>query len=634
MSRYSMSRSYRSPAYQNAYTHLRPLMGVFSISLALMLLVSCASDSSNRDTKPRDRTDRKDLIDPTDTNDIQSLLVNAERSQPVRANELRVQAAELALTNHADSIQVERIISLITDELSPNLRKRHLLVQIRLSLLEGNSRRALALLGDPKLLIAPLTKTHQLAVGKLRAEAYFQSRSYLASARERIFYNNLLTQPERTDNHELIFSTLLEIPTRSLAVQAEKAITSDLRGWLALATMTKQFQNDPLRQYDALTNWQKVWGHHPASIQLPESLSLLSQVVLSQPQSIALLLPTNGSLGPFGRAIRDGIIASHYQLKGKAEIRVYDTSGDDVLSLVEQAAQDGAELIIGPLDRNNVNTLALQSQLPTPVLALNRSSTPSKNRDLYQFGLAPEDEMIQVADQAFLDGNNKALALYPDTDWGNRNYSTFKNHWLELGGTLVDSSAYSSQKSYADLVKALLNVDESEERSTDLRRIVGKRFEFTPRRRQDIDFIFLLGDPAQARGINPTLAFFYAENIPVYSTSHVHELDDSKIDSIDLNGIRFCDIPWKIADGDPIQSSIQSAWPLSQTQMAPFYALGVDAYRIFPRLEQLRKIRTNKIFGSTGVLQLDQNNIITRKLMWAQYRNGEVVTVPLILDAS
>ena len=398
--------------------------------------------------------------------------------------------------------------------------------------------------------------------------------------------------------------------------------------------MTKQFQNNPLQQYEALSNWQRVWGQHPASIQLPLSLSILTQVISSQPKSIALLLPTNGPLGPFGRAIRDGIIASHYHQNGKAEIRVYDTSNQNVLDLIDQAAVNGAELIIGPLDRNNVNTLALQSSLPVPVLALNRSIEQAKSNDIYQFGLAPEDEMIQVADQAFSDGNKKVLALFPDSAWGNRNFETFKSRWLELGGTIVDSSSYSSQKSYADLVKSLLNVDESELRSTDLRRIVGKRFEFTPRRRQDIDFIFLLGDPAQARGINPTLAFFYAENIPVYSTSHVHELDDSKIDSIDLNGIRFCDIPWKIAEGDPVQLSIKKAWPLSQAQMAPFFALGVDAYRVYPRLEQLKKIRTNKIFGSTGVLQLDKNNIITRKLMWAQYRNGEVTTVPMILDAT
>ena len=603
------------------------------LSLAL-LLSSCATESGTQNTRLVERTDPDDILETKSLRDIETLLIQADQSEPGKAKVLRLYAAELALLKTEDAARARKIADLIVNDFSPELLKRYFLVQIKIALLEGEPRKALEVLAEPRLVAAPLRKSHQLEVGKLRAQAYYQSRSYLASARERIFYNNFLTLDQRAENHELIFSTLMEIPTKSLATQAEKAITSDLRGWLALATMTKQFQNNPLQQYEALSNWQRVWGQHPASIQLPLSLSILTQVISSQPKSIALLLPTNGTLGPFGRAIRDGIIASHYHQNGKAEIRVYDTSNQNVLELIDRAAANGAELIIGPLDRNNVNTLALQSSLPVPVLALNRSIEQAKSSDIYQFGLAPEDEMVQVADQAFSDGNKKVLALFPDSAWGNRNFETFKSHWLDLGGTIVDSSSYSSQKSYADLVKALLNVDESELRSTSLRRIVGKRFEFTPRRRQDIDFIFLLGDPAQARGINPTLAFFYAENIPVYSTSHVHELDDSKIDSIDLNGIRFCDIPWKIAEGDPVQLSIKKAWPLSQAQMAPFFALGVDAYRVYPRLEQLKKIRTNKIFGSTGVLQLDKNNIITRKLMWAQYRDGEVMTVPMNLDAT
>ena len=603
------------------------------LSLAL-LLSSCATESGTQNTRLVERTDPDDILETKSLRDIETLLIQADQSEPGKAKVLRLYAAELALLKTEDAARARKIADLIVNDFSPELLKRYFLVQIKIALLEGEPRKALEVLAEPRLMAAPLRKSHQLEVGKLRAQAYYQSRSYLASARERIFYNNFLTLDQRAENHELIFSTLMEIPTKSLATQAEKAITSDLRGWLALATMTKQFQNNPLQQYEALSNWQRVWGQHPASIQLPLSLSILTQVISSQPKSIALLLPTNGTLGPFGRAIRDGIIASHYHQNGKAEMRVYDTSNQNVLDLIDRAAVNGAELIIGPLDRNNVNTLALQSSLPVPVLALNRSIEQAKSSDIYQFGLAPEDEMVQVADQAFSDGNKKVLALFPDSAWGNRNFETFKSHWLDLGGTIVDSSSYSSQKSYADLVKSLLNVDESELRSTSLRRIVGKRFEFTPRRRQDIDFIFLLGDPAQARGINPTLAFFYAENIPVYSTSHVHELDDSKIDSIDLNGIRFCDIPWKIAEGDPVQLSIKKAWPLSQAQMAPFFALGVDAYRVYPRLEQLKKIRTNKIFGSTGVLQLDKNNIITRKLMWAQYRDGEVMTVPMNLDAT
>jgi len=165
-----------------------------------------------------------------------------------------------------------------------------------------------------------------------------------------------------------------------------------------------------------------------------------------------------------------------------------------------------------------------------------------------------------------------------------------------------------------------------------LRRIIGKRFEFKPRRRQDIDFVLLLGNQSQARGIKPILDFHYAEDIPVYSTSHINESNDSTIESMDLNGIRFCDIPWKLSNSDPLQLSVQSTCESANSSLAPFYALGVDAYRLFPRLQQLRELKNSKVYGTTGILTLDKENILRRRLLWAQFSKGQVITSPIILN--
>ena len=278
-----------------------------------------------------------------------------------------------------------------------------------------------------------------------------------------------------------------------------------------------------------------------------------------------------------------------------------------------------------------MSTIAAIKKLPVPVLALNRTHDGSGNADLYQFGLAPEDEMVQVADQVFKEGKKNALAIYPDSQWGERNFEAFRNRWVSLGGNIIGDAPYEQQRDYSTLIKSILDVDKSEQRAADLRRILGQRFEFTPRRRQDIDFVFLLGNQAQARGINPTLAFFYADDIPVYSTSHIYEASDSRIESIDLNRIRFCDIPWKLTNNEPIQLAINEQWPASASQLAPFYALGVDAFRLYPRLNQLRQYPETKIYGSTGVLKLNPRNVLVRKLMWAQFTDGEVVTSPMVL---
>jgi outer membrane PBP1 activator LpoA protein len=345
------------------------------------------------------------------------------------------------------------------------------------------------------------------------------------------------------------------------------------------------------------------------------------------------MLTLHGDLAPFGRAIRDAIIASRYQLESEVDIQVYDTSRDSIEELVVRAKASGAELIIGPLDRENVTRLAQNPTLPMPILALNRTLDGSSNPNLYQFALAPEDEMIQVADQVFREGKKNALIIFPDSDWGERNVTAFRNRWLSLGGNIVNNAAYANQKDYSTMVKSLLDVDLSEGRASNLRRIIGQSFEFTPRRRQDIDFVFLLGNQTQARGINPTLAFYYAEDIPVYSTSHVYEYSESRIESIDLNGIRFCDIPWKLNTPDASQQQLQNLWPGTRGGLAAFYALGVDAFRLYPRLEQMKQLTNERIYGSTGILSLNPNNILVRRLLWAQFANGEVITSPQVVES-
>lgn len=595
--------------------------------LLITLLTACGSQPGPTE-KPVKQHQSSSVAD---NRSIQELLVSAERADPARSQGLRILAASKAL-DQGNTNQAAAILALVSEPILTAGRD-YVISQARLSIQQKSPELALGWLADPRATRTPLTTEDQLELGNLKSRAYRLNRSYLASARERIFFDSLLTEEQKQDNHDEIFDTLMGVPAKTLADQAEKAVTSDLRGWLSLAAMSRRYQNDPLLQLQSLQDWRKLWSHHPAALLLPRSLELLSRVVSEQPKSIALVLPLQGSLSLYGRAIRDGIIGAHFQTAGKADIRVYDSGSGDINDIIRKAKADGAELVIGPLDREKVTSLARAATLPLPVLALNRSLEPAANSDLYQFGLAPEDEIRQVTQQAALEGKRNALVIYPSDDWGLRNFETFKSQWQQLNGNIIDSTEYTNQRDYSDLVKHLLEVDNSEKRAADLRRILGERFEFTPRRRQDIDFIFLLANTSQARGINPTLAFFYAEDIPVYATSSVYEYSENRIESIDLNGIRFCDIPWKLGDPDSIQRRIEQAWPNSKSQLAAFYALGVDAYRLFPRLQQLKSVETEKVYGVTGILQLDRANTVTRQLMWAQVKNGEIVTIPLIVES-
>ena len=600
------------------------------LSLVLLVLIASCATQPQKPTAQRPTTAGEQQPAILEPHNVDQLLRMADRATPPDSIRLRIDAAQVAADNK-DRQRAEDILNMVGPIEDPELIARSLLVKASLALLDEDPNLALQLLDDPRMQALTLTTEQQVRIGRIRAGALFQTRRYLASARERILIDSLLNDQERAANHETIFSTLLELPADTLESDAEKAVNSDVRGWLSLAALTRRYQNDPQRQLNEWTKWQQIWAGHPAASQPPMSLQMLSQVVSNQPAVIALLLPLEGDLGLYGRAIRDGFLAAHYNSSTQTEVKVYDTSSSDITTLLAQAKADGAGLAIGPLDRQKVTTLAHAGTLPMPVLALNRTLDDSNNPDLYQFGLAPEDEDDQVANEVYREGKRKALVIYPAGDWGTRNFDAFKSRWLSLGGTIVDTAQYSVQRDYSDMIKDLLEVDESQDRATQLQRIIGKRFEFTPRRRQDIDFVFLLADPVEARKINPTLAFYYAEDVPVYATSHVHEGASPRINTIDLNGIRFCDMPWKLIDTGKLQEEVESLWPASKSSLAPFYALGIDAYRLYPRLQQLKQVPGAKVFGNTGVLRLDDRNVIKRTLMWAEFNDGNAVPMPIIV---
>ena len=603
-------------------------LAVLSFSLSLLLTVTACTAPTVKKTSS---TVEQPVL--SKHRGIDRLLLDAGRTQPPKSTELKLDAAGIAIERGDISLASRIIDSIKSPYVSTNSTRDYSYFASEVALANDNYLHAIRILEDQRFQNIRLDEEMQVRAGQLRARSYLLGRSYLASARELIYINSLLPPKVRSENHETIFSSLLQLSEKTLQLQAEQSITSEIRGWLSLAAMAKRFQDDPLRQLNSLKKWQQAWPNHPAAIIVPSSLRMLSRIVEEQPQNIALVLPLNGKLGAIGHAIRDGFIAAHYQLTPASSLKIYDSTKGEIVDIITRAVSDGAELVIGPLDREKVTKVA-NLPLKVPVIALNRTLNSEINSNLYQFGLAPEDESTQVAEQVFREGLFKGLIVAPDSEWGDRNLAAFTDSFTDRGGLIVDSVRFTDQRDYSDLIKSLLNVDSSEQRAAALRQITGERFEFTARRRQDIDFVFLLSNATQARGINPTLAFFYAEDIPVYATSHVHIGTDSQINSIDMNGIRFCDIPWKLTKNDTIKQLIVESWNGASSQLAPFYALGVDAHRLYPRLQQLKEFPEENIFGATGILTLNKDNIVNRALTWAQFQGGKVSTLPIKFDAA
>jgi outer membrane PBP1 activator LpoA protein len=341
-----------------------------------------------------------------------------------------------------------------------------------------------------------------------------------------------------------------------------------------------------------------------------------------------------------GLAIQEGFLSAYYEALAVSRevpiISVFDTSGLlDVEAIYQDAVTAGADLIIGPLNKNLVNQLNAGNQLPVPTLALNYSDSPQIVTDnLFQFGLAPEDEISQAAALAWNSGHRQAAIIAPDTFDYVRLRTAFADAWQSLGGNVVSNATYGDTNDYSDVVKRLMAIDSSEQRAADLLDLLPRaNLEFTPRRRQDIDFIFLMANPRQGRLIKPTLAFYFAGDIPVYALPSIFDGAIDSAENRDLEGIWFTDAPWLLDSTSPLRQRADAELRPVPGPLQRLRALGVDSFRLYPRLQQLANAEVPSIPGTTGMLSLLANQRIYRELEVARFRNGRVELQALEISA-
>jgi uncharacterized protein len=438
------------------------------------------------------------------------------------------------------------------------------------------------------------------------------------------------TSPKQQQEiHEKIWLVLTHIPHDKMEELKASEKNLDTLGWYNLASITRKNQGDVRQQLDQIAEWQRHWPNHPASLTPPSILSSIQKTADNIPQRIAILLPLHGRLAQAGKAIRSGFLATLYEIHGRSgetpRVHFYDTAAvDDITELYQQAVTEGAQLIIGPVQKSKVRQLLSLPEIPVPTIALNylEDTTTSLPTNFFQFGLSATDEARQIADRAWIEGQRSALTITPNSRWGDRTLTAFRERWLEKGGILVESTPYdTSQTDFAPLLKPALHIDQSNTRKKRLQQLLGKSLNHTSRRRQDLDMVFMAAYPDHARQIKPTLDFLFARDLQIYGTSHLYTGVENLGRNRDLEGIRFSAMPWTLpgATDEKLQPAITLP-PLYRH----IFALGIDAYNLHQWLEQMVLQPSTQLFGSTGTLQLNAMGAIEREQPWAIFRAGKV----------
>lgn len=598
------------------------------VVLLLAVLAACAPLQEERERHPAVDRAEQALADGEPGAAAAAFLEAAEAEDPPLQQEYTLRAA--ATLVDADRLERgERLARQVAvDEDTPAaIIDFRSVVLARVALAQGDYETALERV-DRRL---PSNTRRAADLLETRADAEYRLGRLLASAETRASLEALLPEGDRLDrNREQLRDTLAEVPMEQLRERMPPALDV-YGGWIELTFLVRNYRLDPERMEEAVAQWRDRYPDHPAAGRIAEDIMESYRTQVLDPERITLLLPLSGNRAEAARAVRNGFLAARLVDEDRApEVRVRDIGedGEDPWAAYMQAVQAGTDLVVGPLTRPAVDVFAESSTLPVPMLALNRSSREDEiPGNLFRFGLLPEHEARQAATHALASGHRRAAVLHPANDWGERIGDAFTESYDAEGGTVVARERYrEDQTDFSLPIRRMLALEASSERASRLRGTINRSFEFEPRRRQDVDVVFVAAFPRQARLIRPQLRFHHALDLPVMATSHAWQGRDDVAESRDMAGVVFFDMPWMLGEGDalqPTRSRLAGVWD-DVDQHAPLYALGIDAYRLIPYLATLRNNQGERLEGATGLLRINGSGHVHREVLPARFHQGEV----------
>jgi len=588
------------------------------------LMVACTTTPTSQDIL---------LEELSSEEEIQRLYTLAQQSESPKSDEYRLRIVDILI----ELGRIEEAGQILADinpgDLPTKTQAIYAVTAADFSLASFDAQRALSILDRYETSI----RGHFDALGvraiQLKSTALRMNNQPLQAAILLTSLSSQLADKSLQRNSEAIWAALMEVPEDQLIGQTIAPTNLEINGWTELATRIRGSQNNVDDQLRALNSWLLLWPTHAAAQHLPGELAYLSTMVLEQPTKIALILPLGGPNGAAGQAIKDGFLTAYFDAKQLGNrvpdlILIDSEEQQDFLALYQGAIAEGAELIIGPLEKQQIQLLQDSLAVEIPTLALNYTESEEATPQLYQFGLSAEDEAVQVARKAWQSGEHSALVISQNSNWGIRVSEAFAKEWTQLGGVLLETQLFGNNRGFSTTIQELLDIDESERRANRIRAITNTRVESAPRRRQDVDFIFMAATPTQARQIKPTLAFHFAGDLPIFATSHIYSGEPNPALDRDLNGIIFCETPWVLGTVDSdLQKTVEKLWPDSAQRLGRLYAMGIDAFRLYPRVRQLSLLETARLFGATGTLSVLPDGKVSRALNWAQIRSGRIVAI-------
>ncbi|WP_255486519.1 penicillin-binding protein activator [Luteimonas sp. MC1782] len=324
------------------------------------------------------------------------------------------------------------------------------------------------------------------------------------------------------------------------------------------------------------------------------------------PNKLAVLLPLTGSLATASAPVRDGLLAGYYgERRRRPDLEFYDTAGtaQGAVAAYQRAIAEGADQVVGPLGRDEVDAVFVQTAPTVPLLALNRAGTPPLNAASY--ALAPEDEGRGAADFLAARKALRVLVLSSGDDSARRSIDAFTTRLQAHGGSVVQLLAVVGDGP-ADMTALMQGA---------LQREGG------------VDAVFMALRGPQARLVAPQVAAAGLATRPRVATSQIMSGTGKAGEDAALDGIAFPSDAWSVTGvpGLPPADSVASSLPTARGPAARLFAFGYDAWLLTAYLEHLAMSPEASVGSASGTLRMDGDGNVLRSPAWSTFSGGNVV---------
>ena len=320
------------------------------------------------------------------------------------------------------------------------------------------------------------------------------------------------------------------------------------------------------------------------------------------PARLAVLLPMTGTLAPAASAVRDGFLAAYYaETRRRPVVKFYNTlgTGSGAQAAMAKAVNEGAQMIVGPLTRDEVNAIYEQADAGMPLITLNRGSKLPPPRTS-SFALLPDDEGTAVANRLANRGLKSVLVFSNRSDNAQRAVAAFGETLRKRGGAVVAEIEVAG--SMADLAPQLAALSKGA----------------TPP-----NAVFIALEAGPARTVSAQLKASALAGLPRIATSLILSGSNAKSD-VELTGIEYPEMPWlldlggDLPDADALAKTLPSARGPSQR----LFAFGADAWKLTAYFQRLYDQPSFSIRGNTGTLSIEIAGPVLRAPSWAVFSGG------------